>query len=55
MALWFAVIRAREFMQQNSNIARYANNRWATRAQQYKRTSINIDDDASEMWQQQYG
>jgi hypothetical protein len=55
MALWFAVIRAREFMQQNSNIARYANNRWATRAQQHKRTSINLDEAASEMWQQQYG
>ena len=55
MALWFAVIRAREFMQQNSNIARYANNRWATRAQQHKRTSINLDDAASEMWNHQYG
>jgi hypothetical protein len=55
MALWFAVIRAREFMQQNSNIARYANNRWATKAQQHKRTSINLDDAASEMWNHQYG
>jgi hypothetical protein len=55
MALWFAVIRAREFMQQNSNISRYASNRWATRAQQHKRTSINLDEAATEMWQQQYG
>ncbi len=55
MALWFAVIRCREFMQQNSYVQKYAHNRWATRAQASKRHSINLDDAIAEQWQQTYG
>jgi hypothetical protein len=55
MALWFAVLRAREFMQQNSNMARYANNRWATRAQSTRKVSINLDEAFAEQWQETYG
>jgi len=55
MALWFAVLRAREFMQQNSNMARYANNRWATRAQSARKVSINLDEAFAEQWQETYG
>ena len=55
MALWFAVLRAREFMQQNSNMARYANNRWATRAQSTRKISINLDEAFAEQWQETYG
>ena len=55
MALWFAVLRAREFMQQNSNMARYANNRWATRAQSSRKVSINLDEAFAEQWQENYG
>jgi hypothetical protein len=55
MALWFAVLRAREFMQQNSNMARYANNRWATRAQSSRKVSINLDEAFAEQWQETYG
>lgn len=55
MALWFAVIRAREMMQQNSNITMYASNRWATRQQMEQRYSINLDDAFAEQWQDMYG
>jgi len=55
MALWFGVIRCREFMQQNSNVQRWANNRWATRAQKERRISINLDEAFAEQWQQTYG
>jgi hypothetical protein len=55
MALWFTVLRAREFMQQSSNISRYANNRWATRAQKEKRFSVNLDEALAEQWQETYG
>ena len=55
MALWFAVIRCREFMQQNSSIQKYAHNRWATRAQVSKRYSINLDEAFAEQWQEIYG
>jgi hypothetical protein len=55
MALWFAIIRIREMMQQGSNVQRYARNRWSTRAQQASRGSINLDDAFAEQWQQIYG
>jgi hypothetical protein len=55
MALWFGVIRCREFMQQNSIVQRYAHNRWATRAQSQKRYSVNLDEIVAEQWQQTYG
>ena len=55
MALWFAVIRARELMQQASKTSSYLNNRWATRAQMNNRVAINLDDAFAEQWQEQYG
>ena len=55
MALWFAVIRVRELMQQNSNAARWANNRWSTRLQQEQRVSINLDEVYQEQWTEFYG
>jgi len=55
MALWFAIIRIRELMQQNSQSARWMQNRWATRAQTERRYSINLDDAIAEQWQQTYG
>jgi len=55
MALWFGIIRCREFMQQNSSVQRYAHNRWATRAQASRRYTVNIDEMVSEQWQQTYG
>jgi hypothetical protein len=55
MALWFAVIRARELMQQASNTSQYLNNRWATRQQMNNRVAINLDDAFAEQWQEQYG
>lgn len=54
MALWFAVLRARELMQQGSRISMYANNRWATRAQNRNRFSVNLDEAYSEQWQETY-
>ncbi len=55
MALWFGVLRCREFMQQNSYVQKYAHNRWATRAQASKRYTVNIDEMVAEQWQQTYG
>jgi hypothetical protein len=55
MALWFAVIRVRELMQQQSQSARWMQNRWATRAQTERRFSINLDEAVAEQWQQTYG
>jgi len=55
MALWFAIIRVRELMQQNSQSARWMQNRWATRAQTERRFSINLDEAIAEQWQQTYG
>lgn len=55
MAMWFAVIRCREFMQQSAFSARYANNRWATRSQKANRYSINLTDAMTEQWQENYG
>jgi hypothetical protein len=55
MALWFAVIRIRELMQQSSRIGSYTNNRWATRAQRSQRGSINLDEAIADQWSEQYG
>jgi hypothetical protein len=55
MALWFAVIRAREFMQQTSYMKRYTENRWTTRAQMNRRVSVNLDEAFAEQWAENYG
>ena len=55
MALWFAIIRIRELMQQSSFATRYANNRWATRAQREKRHSVNLDEAFAQQWAENYG
>jgi hypothetical protein len=44
------VLRAREFIQQHSNLASFANNRWATRAQTEKRYSVNLDEAIADQW-----
>jgi len=55
MALWFAIIRIREIMQQGSNTQRWMNNRWSTKAQSQKKTAINLDEAFAEQWQDIYG
>lgn len=55
MALWFAVIRARELIQRNTNVSPYLTNRWATRAQMERRVAINLDDALMEQWSDNFG
>jgi hypothetical protein len=55
MALWFAIIRVRELMQQSSRVGQYQNNRWATRAQKAGRGSIQLDEAFASQWAEQYG
>ena len=55
MALWFAIIRIRELMQQSSRVGQYQQNRWATRAQMASRGSLNLDEAFAEQWSQTYG
>jgi hypothetical protein len=55
MALWFAVIRVRELMQQSSRVGQYQTNRWATRAQKASRGSLNLDEAFAEQWAEQHG
>lgn len=55
MALWFAVIRARELIQRNTNVTPYMTNRWATKRQMEQRYSINLDDAFAEQWSDNYG
>jgi hypothetical protein len=55
MALWFAIIRIRELMQQSGIGVKYQSNRWATRSQRSERTSVNLDDAFSEQWNENYG
>jgi hypothetical protein len=55
MALWFAIIRIRELMQQNSTSAKWMQNRWATRYQKQNRGTINLDDAIAEQWTEIYG
>jgi hypothetical protein len=54
MALWFAIIRVRELMQQSSHVRKYANNRWTTQSQRSTRTSLNLDEAFAEQWVEQY-
>jgi hypothetical protein len=55
MALWFAVIRIREIMQQSSQSAKWMQNRWATRAQKSQRAAINLEEAFAEQWSNVYG
>ena len=55
MALWFAIIRVRELMQQSTRVGQYQSNRWATRSQMANRITINVDDMIAEQWQDHYG
>jgi len=55
MALWFAIIRVRELMQQSSRVGQYQQNRWTTRAQKAQRGSLNLDDAFAEQWAEYYG
>ena len=55
MALWFAIIRVRELMQQSSNVSRYQTNRWATRSQIERRQALNLDEAFADQWNQTYG
>lgn len=55
MALWFAIIRVRELMQQSTRIGGYTTNRWATRRQMSGRVSVNLDEAVAEQWSQTYG
>jgi hypothetical protein len=55
MALWFAIIKVRELMQQSSSAAKWTNNRWATRYQREQRISINLDEAFAEQWSEMYG
>ena len=55
MALWFAVIRIRELMQNSSKVGQYQTNRWATRAQMASRGSLNLDEAFASQWSEQYG
>jgi hypothetical protein len=55
MALWFAIIRVRELMQQSSKVGQYQQNRWTTRAQKAQRGSLNLDDAFAEQWAENYG
>jgi hypothetical protein len=55
MALWFAIIRIRELMQQSGLAVKYQQNRWATRSQKANRSAINLDDAFSEQWNHNYG
>jgi hypothetical protein len=54
MALWFAIIRIRELMQQGSKVGQFQNNRWATRSQKQQRMSLNLDEAFAEQWQETY-
>lgn len=55
MALWFAVIRVRELMQQNTRVGQYQTNRWATRSQMERRASLNLDEAFATQWSDNYG
>ena len=55
MALWFAIIRLRELMQQSSRVGQFQTNRWATRAQKSQRMSLNLDEAFADQWAENYG
>jgi hypothetical protein len=54
MALWFAVIKVRELMQQSLRGATFMNNRWATRGQQANRHSVSLTELKSAQWSEIY-
>jgi hypothetical protein len=55
MALWFAIIRVRELMQQSSQSSKFAYNRWATKSQTNSRITINLDEAFADQWNEIYG
>jgi hypothetical protein len=55
MALWFAIIKIRELMQQSSRASKWQTNRWATQAQMSQRASLNLDEAFAEQWSETYG
>jgi hypothetical protein len=55
MALWFAIIRIREMMQQSSNASKWMQNRWTTQAQASRRQAVNLDEAFADQWSQTYG
>jgi hypothetical protein len=55
MAMWFAFLKCREFMQQTTTLSKYTQNRWATRAQMSQRGTVNLDQLMQEQWEEQYG
>jgi hypothetical protein len=54
MALWFAIIKVRELMQQSSFATKYQSNRWATRKQKESRYGINLDEAFADQWSETY-
>lgn len=54
MALWFAVIRVRELMQASLRGASFMTNRWATRGQMARRTTVSLSELKAAQWQDQY-
>ena len=55
MALWFAIIKIRELMQQSSRASKWQTNRWATQAQMSQRSSLNLDEAFASQWSETYG
>lgn len=54
MALWFAVIKVREMMQNNMRGVSFMNNRWATRGQNARRTTISLSELKQAQWADNY-
>lgn len=54
MALWFAVIKIREMMQSNMRGVSFMNNRWATRGQNARRTTISLSELKQAQWSDNY-
>ena len=55
MALWFAIIRIREMMQQKTNASKWMQNRWTTQAQASRRQAVNLDEAFADQWSETYG
>ena len=54
MALWFAIIKVREMMQSNMRGVSFMNNRWATRGQNARRTTISLSELKQAQWADNY-
>lgn len=54
MALWFAVIRARELMQVRTTQQRYMHNRWTNRHQVAQRRTVNLDEAFQAQWEEDF-